>query len=83
MTNETEDMFKALGNNTRLKIVGLLKDQELSCGQLQKYFELSQPTMSHHFSKLITSGVIKVRKDGASLYYSLNRKQLKNNGIII
>ena len=82
MPQDLEKIFQALGNDIRLSVVKLLlKKTELSCQDIQKHFNLSQPTMSHHFSQLIDTGIIKVRKVGASHVYSLNRQLLEQNGI--
>lgn len=81
MTKETEEIFKALGNASRLKIVRLLLSGELSCGELSQRFELSQPTMSRHFNILLDSGVISERRQGTKRFYVLNRPLLKRHGI--
>jgi len=84
MNKSAEEIFKALGNDTRLSIVKLLlKKGGLSCQQIQKHFPLSQPTMSHHFTWLVDTGVIKVKKEGASHLYSLNQERLEKNGIYL
>lgn len=84
MTRDTKEIFKALGNEIRLAIVNLLlRKGELSCQDLQKQFTLSQPTMSHHFSKLINIGIIEVRKEGSNHFYSLNQKLLGKHGIYL
>lgn len=84
MTKDTEEMFKALGNEVRLSVIKLLlKKGELSCQDIQKHFTLSQPTMSHHFSQLIASGIINVQKTGTNHFYSLNQKLLEKNGIFL
>ncbi len=84
MTKDTEEIFKALGNEVRLSVIKLLlKKGELSCQDIQKHFTLSQPTMSHHFSQLIDTGIINVQKTGANHFYSLNQKLLEKNGIYL
>jgi len=65
MAEELEKFFQALGNKTRLDIVKLiLAKKEISCQGIMQNFNLSQPTMSHHFGLLLDSGVINVRKNG-------------------
>ncbi len=84
MSQKTLKIFKALSDPTRIKIVRKLIDKsEVSCQDLMKYFPLSQPTLSHHFNKLIDSGVLSVRKNGASHYYGVNKKYLADVGIDI
>jgi len=80
--NETISIFKALSDPTRLKIaLHLASRGELSCQQLSKNFNLSQPTLSHHFGRLMSSGVILERKSGTSHYYRINRELLKKSGM--
>ncbi|OGG13548.1 hypothetical protein A2773_05970 [Candidatus Gottesmanbacteria bacterium RIFCSPHIGHO2_01_FULL_39_10] len=82
MSQDLEKIFQALGNKTRLDIVKLiLAKKEISCQGIMQNFNLSQPTMSHHFSQLIDTDIIKVRKVGVSHVYSLNRQLLERNGI--
>lgn len=76
-------LFQALSDQTRIDIVKrLLKNgKELSCQELLDKFSLSQPALSHHFNKLIDANILKVRKVGASHFYSINSLYLKNLGI--
>jgi len=79
MTNRTlVQLFDALSDDTRLKIVLILSrhDVDASCQALSQQFKLSQPAMSHHFKILKESKIVKVRKDGRKVYYSLNRERL-------
>lgn len=77
-------LFKAMGDETRMDILRyLLVKKEMSCQQLMKKFSLSQPTLSHHFNKLIRAGIINARKEGTLWFYSLNKKFLNKSGINI
>ena len=78
-------LFKALSDETRVDIIKYLLSnrKELSCQELLDKFPLSQPTLSHHFNKLIDANVLKVRKEGASHFYSIDNDYLKNCGIDI
>lgn len=77
-------IFKALSDNTRIDILKfLLTKKEISCQELSKRFPLSQPTLSHHFNKLIDANIIIKRKNGVSHYYSVNQKFLKEKGFDI
>ena len=79
---QTFKIFKSLADKTRLSIASFLaKSKETSCKQLSKKFNLSQPTLSHHFSKLLNSGVILERKIGVSHFYRINHDLLKNSGV--
>ncbi len=77
-------IFKSLSDPTRYSIVKFsLTKKELSCQELSKKFSLSQPALSHHFSKLIEAKIINVRKKGIAKYYSINKAYLKKIGIDI
>jgi len=84
MNQQALKVFKALSNKTRAEIIKkLLNQKEVSCQQLSKKFSLSQPTLSHHFNKLIDANILKLRKNGVNNYYSIDKKYLKNQGILI
>jgi ArsR family transcriptional regulator, arsenate/arsenite/antimonite-responsive transcriptional repressor len=79
-------VFKALGNPTRLAMVRRLaacKTDKEACGDLSAESYLSQPTLSHHFGRLIESGVIIESKLGTSKYYGLNHRLLESHGISV
>ncbi|MFA0815447.1 MAG: ArsR/SmtB family transcription factor [Anaerofustis sp.] len=66
-------MFKALGDNTRIEIIQLLAQGELCANEIHEHFEFSQPTLSYHMKMLTESGLVRARRDGAWVRYSLNR----------
>ncbi len=81
---KTVSILKALADPTRLAIVRQLRSCHAateSCGQLSAKSLLSQPTLSHHFNKLVEAGVVKEKKHVTSKYYSLNQPLLQNLGI--
>lgn len=75
---------KALADETRLEIVRLLTTRrEMSCQSLSKKLPRTQPTLSHHFNKLVNANIIIARKAGVHHYYSVNTTYLKRLGINI
>lgn len=83
-TKDITKIFKALSDETRLAIVShIAKEKEIACQELLRQFPLSQPTMSHHFNKLVKAGVLNNRKDGVLWYYTLNKDYLHALGICI
>lgn len=77
-------LFKALADETRLKAVRYLLDKdEISCQELMKRFSLSQPTLSHHFNKLVRAHILKQRRDGVLWFYSIDRHFLASHGIAL
>lgn len=82
--NHTTRVFKALSDNTRIEILRhVVREREIACQELMKRFPLSQPTMSHHFNKLVDAGILNNRKDGVLWFYTLNYPFLKSIGIDI
>ncbi len=83
-THQLTKIFKALSDNTRIEIIRHVgKEKEIACQELMKRFPLSQPTMSHHFNKLVEAGVLNNRRDGVLWFYTLNTKYLKTLGVNI
>lgn len=80
-------VFKCLGDETRLSIVRKLahEGKEVNSSDIVSdcsvALKLSQPTMSHHFQKLVTAGVLLERKVGVEKYYQLNVDVLAGAGI--
>jgi len=85
MSKQIVGIFKALSDETRINIIKHLfnNGKELSCQQLLDKFPLSQPTLSHHFNKLIDANILKVRKVGASHFYRIDNDYLKKLGLDI
>ncbi len=75
MKNNYIDLFKALANEDRLKIIQLLINNEEMCAQdVEKHFFLEQSTTSHHLNTLRRAGITKARKKGRNVYYSIDYK---------
>ena len=64
--------FKALANESRLKLVGALAQQERSVEELASILDLKEPTVSHHLSKLKQLQLVHMRSDGNTHYYQLD-----------
>jgi len=75
--NKEVEVLKALADVTRLSIVKELSQHgPLNCSELSDMFDLTQPTLSHHFKRLIEVDVIVAQKEGTHMIYTLNRKLL-------
>lgn len=82
MSLQTVKILKALADETRVEIVRqLLPVKQMSCQDLMKRFSLSQPTLSHHFNKLVSAGILESEKDGVLWIYKLRKDHLKDLGI--
>jgi DNA-binding transcriptional ArsR family regulator len=64
--------FKALSDPTRREILRLLSSGEQTAGELAERFDMSKPSVSHHFSVLKEADLIRSRRDGQKIIYSLN-----------
>lgn len=84
MNKQVIKIFKALSDETRVNIIRrVIGNKEVPCQKLSNKFDLSQPTLSHHFNKLIDANILKVRKKGTNHFYSIDDKYLNNLGINI
>jgi|SRR3989338_9227513 len=84
MSRQIIGVFKALSDKTRIDILRhLLGKKEIACKELLSNFSLSQPTLSHHFNKLIDANILKERKEGVNHIYSINYQYLRQLGIDI
>lgn len=66
------NVYKALADPTRRRVLQLLREQDMSAGELAEQFESSWPTLSRHFAILREADLIQSEKQGASIIYSLN-----------
>jgi DNA-binding transcriptional ArsR family regulator len=75
--NQLLQFFKVIGNESRLKIVGLLANEERSVGDLAELLDLKEPTVSHHLAAMKSLGLVDARAEGTSRIYSLDTKFLE------
>ncbi|MBB6097360.1 ArsR family transcriptional regulator [Deinobacterium chartae] len=83
---ETADVFKALGDEHRLKILHFLATRDPACCStgagicgcdLQDLTGLAQPTVSHHMKLLLSAGLVTGEKRGKWTYYTLSARGLE------
>jgi len=65
-------VFKALNDNTRRQILEMLKEKDLTAGEIADRFNISKPSISHHLDLLKQAGLVVSVKEGQFIYYSLN-----------
>jgi hypothetical protein len=70
--------FKALADESRLKILGILANQECSVEELAALMQLKEPTVSHHLAKLRELNLVTMRPEGNSRIYQLDSEVLQN-----
>jgi ArsR family transcriptional regulator len=71
--DELENVFKALADKTRLRILALLGNNEVCVCHLHDSLGLPQPTVSRHLAYLRKSGLVAVRRDGVWMHYQVSR----------
>lgn len=71
-------IFKALADPTRRKILQLLRGREMTAGELAEHFDMTKPTMSHHFALLKGADLISSRREGPTIWYGLNTTVLQD-----
>lgn len=72
MSVPLNDVFKAIADPTRREILRLLRHEEMNAGEVAARFDMTKPTMSHHFSVLKAAGLITSRREGQTIWYALN-----------
>jgi DNA-binding transcriptional ArsR family regulator len=72
---ELESLLMALADKTRLRLLYLMADGEISVGDLTAAIGVSQPKISRHLAYLRSSGLVNTRRDGKSIYYSIRWPQ--------
>lgn len=66
------EVFKALSDKTRRKILELLRDEDKTAGEIAEYFNITKASISHHLSILKQANLISDEREGQFIYYSLN-----------
>lgn len=72
------EVFKALADPTRRKILDLLKERDLTAGEVADHFEISKPSISNHLKILKAADLVLDEKKGQYIYYSLNSTILQD-----
>ena len=72
-------VFKALADETRLRILRLLEVREMCVCEVMVALNLTQPTASHHLGLLEHAGLVKARKEGKWVFYRIADRELSEN----
>lgn len=73
-------LHRALGDETRLRILRLLRDSDRYLTEIAQALELSKPTVKHHLALLRSAGLVTVVDEGNYTYYALRRDRLEQAG---
>jgi hypothetical protein len=76
MFDRLVEVFKALGDPTRLRILGQVVERPRTGKELAEALAIGPPTVSHHMAKLAAAGLVTVRRDGQSHIYALDEAAL-------
>lgn len=71
-------LFKALADETRLKIVKMLAHEELCACHILREFQITQPTLSYHMKILTESGLVTSKKQGAWIHYKMDEEKIES-----
>src|SRR6476646_3448767 len=71
------EVFKALSDPTRRRVLQLLRERPMSAGELSDHFAVSKPTMSAHFAVLQEADLIEAEKSGRTILYRLKMSVLE------
>src|SRR6476620_5990986 len=77
------EIFRALADPTRREILKLLRGGELSAGELAKKFDMTKPSMSHHFTVLKQADLVTTRREGQQIIYALNTTVMQDMAAIL
>ncbi|MBI1912308.1 MAG: winged helix-turn-helix transcriptional regulator [Deltaproteobacteria bacterium] len=70
------EICKTLANPKRLEIIAALKEGELSVGELVERLEITKANVSQHLAVLRQRKVVKTRRDGVNIFYSINNPKI-------
>lgn len=70
-------LFKALNDSTRREILDLLKEKDLTAGEIAEEFHISKPSISHHLELLKNAGLVTSERNGQFIVYSLDTTALE------
>ena len=65
-------VYQALAHPARRRILSLLRERDMTAGELAEHFDFAKPTLSGHFAVLKDAGLIQGDRNGTSITYHLN-----------
>lgn len=75
--NELSEFFKVFSDTTRLRILEVLLQKETSVGDISNKIKVSASAVSHQLSYLRSTNLVKTRKEGQVIYYSIADNHIK------
>jgi len=77
MLPEIAELFKVLGDVTRLRIIEALEGKELCVQELETLLDMSQSAVSHQLHSLRQARLVRLRRDGKNRYYTLDDEHVE------
>ena len=74
---ELADLFKVFGDSTRIRIMYAISDNEMSVLNIAKKLNMEQSTVSHQLKVLRQNKLVRVRREGKQIYYTLDDDHVK------
>ncbi|WP_035172434.1 autorepressor SdpR family transcription factor [Caldanaerobius polysaccharolyticus] len=71
-------VLKAIADETRRKILKMLKEGDMTAGEIADRFDITKPSISHHLNVLKQAGLVLDERKGQNIYYSLNTSVLED-----
>lgn len=71
------ELFKVLGDTTRIRIIAALLDGEMCVYNLSEFLEMGQSAISHQLRILRSAGLVRPRREGKTVYYSLDDEHIE------
>lgn len=78
MEGRLRAFFEGLADFHRMKMIDLLLEREMNVTAICAHFAMKQPSVSHHLSVLKKGGIVKTRRQGKEILYSVNRKYISS-----
>jgi DNA-binding transcriptional ArsR family regulator len=71
-------ILKALGDETRRRILEILKQGDKTAGEIAEQFDITKPSISHHLNILKQAGLVLDERRGQNIYYSINTSVMED-----
>lgn len=77
LNTKMNDVFRAIADPTRRRILTLLKERAMTAGEIAEHFSTSKPTLSGHFAVLRAADLVEADKQGTTITYRLKLSVLE------
>jgi ArsR family transcriptional regulator, repressor of sdpIR and other operons len=78
-----QEVFKALSDPSRRKILKILQEGSRTAGELAEAFDITKGSLSHHFNILKAAGLVRSERRGQRIVYSLNTSVLEDATVLL